>query len=279
MVASLSLIDATYYVSLLLSLALAFLSTYFFGLAYVAGVLLLFMLYLVVVRVPLALNWSRNLYSTVLVRAFSYGFVVAGIYAVSFYSTGGVTTSSGDVAGFMDCLYFSLTTFTSLGYGDLTPQGSLKLLSSLEAMNGLLTLPIVASIMWLYCKEKLWDTSMRGEEVSERDDLVFQLDPAFGVERELPNETKEKQQRRRDEKFHLASCRRCGSDEVHIEKYWDPQAPFSPFPTFVVMCECGVTSELKSNAYAATVSWNLLNETNLNEKIKDQREEDRDGGS
>ena len=36
------------------------------------------------------------------------------------------------------CLYFSAETFTSLGFGDITPDGPLRFMAGLEALNGLL---------------------------------------------------------------------------------------------------------------------------------------------
>ena len=43
------------------------------------------------------------------------------------------------------CLYFSAETYTSLGLGDITPTGPLRLLAGLEALNGLLLIGWSAS--------------------------------------------------------------------------------------------------------------------------------------
>ena len=48
----------------------------------------------------------------------------------------GLTTGGGWVH-FPDCLYFSVVTFTSLGYGDIVPHGVGKILACLEVMLGL----------------------------------------------------------------------------------------------------------------------------------------------
>jgi hypothetical protein len=61
------------------------------------------------------------------------------------YSTGLSPSAS---AGFIDALYLSLTTLTTLGYGDITPtDGVLRILSPLQALIGfgLLT----ASVTWV----------------------------------------------------------------------------------------------------------------------------------
>jgi len=47
----------------------------------------------------------------------------------------------GALTGFEPALYFSMVTYTGLGYGDMVlPPGSFRLLSSLEAANGILML-------------------------------------------------------------------------------------------------------------------------------------------
>ena len=48
----------------------------------------------------------------------------------------------GDLAGsfdgsLVDSIYFSFTNYTTVGYGDIAPQGSLRLLAGVEAITGL----------------------------------------------------------------------------------------------------------------------------------------------
>ena len=37
----------------------------------------------------------------------------------------------------IDCVYFSFTNYTSLGYGDIEPLGNIRFLAGLEAITGL----------------------------------------------------------------------------------------------------------------------------------------------
>jgi Ion channel len=46
-------------------------------------------------------------------------------------------------------LYFSAETYTSLGYGDLMPQGALRALAGVEALNGLLLIGWTASYTYV----------------------------------------------------------------------------------------------------------------------------------
>ena len=56
---------------------------------------------------------------------------------------------------FVDYLYFSTSTYTSLGYGDIYPIGGLRLLAAIEAIVGLLMIGWSASFTYL-TMEKFW---------------------------------------------------------------------------------------------------------------------------
>lgn len=55
----------------------------------------------------------------------------------------------------LDCAYFSFTTYTSLGYGDIAPHGYLRYLAGLEALTGLVMITWTASFMFIEM-QKFW---------------------------------------------------------------------------------------------------------------------------
>lgn len=57
--------------------------------------------------------------------------------------------------GLEDAFYFSITSYTTLGIGDLYPTGALRLISGVEALNGLVMVGWTASMTYLYM-EKFW---------------------------------------------------------------------------------------------------------------------------
>lgn len=57
--------------------------------------------------------------------------------------------------GWADCLYFSAVAYTSLGFGDIAPAGALRLLTGVEALNGLLLIAWTASFTYL-SMERFW---------------------------------------------------------------------------------------------------------------------------
>ncbi|MBI3710771.1 MAG: two pore domain potassium channel family protein [Proteobacteria bacterium] len=61
----------------------------------------------------------------------------------------------GRIDGFLDCVYFSSATYTSLGLGDVVPLHELRLLAGVEALNGLVLIGWSASFTYLDM-EKFW---------------------------------------------------------------------------------------------------------------------------
>ncbi len=56
----------------------------------------------------------------------------------------------------LDCVYFSFTTFTTLGFGDIEPLGDLRYLTGLEALTGLVLITWSASFLYLEMT-RYWD--------------------------------------------------------------------------------------------------------------------------
>lgn len=59
---------------------------------------------------------------------------------------------------FMDCVYFSYTTFTTLGLGDIEPHGHIRHLVGLESLTGLLLITWTASFLY-FEMQRYWDNS------------------------------------------------------------------------------------------------------------------------
>jgi len=57
--------------------------------------------------------------------------------------------------GVIDWLYFSISSYTTLGVGDLHPRGPLRLIAGVEALNGLVLIGWSASFTYL-TMEQVW---------------------------------------------------------------------------------------------------------------------------
>lgn len=64
---------------------------------------------------------------------------------------------SGNFDGtLLDCVYFSFTTFTTLGFGDIEPFGHVRFLVGLESLTGLVLITWSASFLF-YEMQRHWD--------------------------------------------------------------------------------------------------------------------------
>lgn len=69
-----------------------------------------------------------------------------GLFAYIYYKAG-VEGPAGVIVGdFITSLYFSIVTWTTLGYGDLKPTDELRLLASLEAFMGYIYMAVLIGL-------------------------------------------------------------------------------------------------------------------------------------
>jgi len=100
----------------------------------------------------------------VILAAFAAHAIEIALYAAALYALVawlGVGNLSGS-AGFSlsTCMYFSAETYTSLGFGDITPVGPVRLLAGVEALNGLLLIGWSASFTYI-SMEQFWRPEAR----------------------------------------------------------------------------------------------------------------------
>ena len=78
--------------------------------------------------------------------------------------TGTVSKAAMTYESFVERLYFSSTTYTSLGIGDITPTRDLRMLASAEVLNGLVMIGWTVSFTYL-TMEKFW--SLHQQNITE----------------------------------------------------------------------------------------------------------------
>jgi hypothetical protein len=76
-----------------------------------------------------------------------------GFFMLTHFGAGSLGPSHG--LTLPSYLYFSAETYTSLGYGDLVPHASLRMLAGMEALNGLLLIGWSSSTIYI-AMEKFW---------------------------------------------------------------------------------------------------------------------------
>lgn len=80
-----------------------------------------------------------------------YGITLFGL--IKYMDVGSLSGPAG--FSLVNCLYFSAETYTSLGFGDLTPIGPIRLVAGVEALNGLLLIGWSASYTYI-AMERFW---------------------------------------------------------------------------------------------------------------------------
>jgi hypothetical protein len=85
--------------------------------------------------------------------------VEVGLYTAAYLACQnwwGLGDIHGDAeGGLVDYFYFSITTFTTLGFGDLQPRGPVRLIAGFESLNGLVLIGWSASFTYL-SMERFW---------------------------------------------------------------------------------------------------------------------------
>ncbi len=110
-------------------------------------------------RLPALRIPNRSKLLVVIFSAFIAHAIEIGIYGGSLFMLVdklGVGKLDGTLGfSLINCLYFSAETYTTLGFGDLTPVGPVRLLAGTEALNGLLLIGWTASYAYL-SMERFW---------------------------------------------------------------------------------------------------------------------------
>jgi hypothetical protein len=111
-------------------------------------------------------NFVRGLHTGTRQKMLIINFVVIAIHLVEIviygvgYWFGDIVVDIGDFVGhavtFKDYVYFSMETYTTLGLGDIYPNGNLRLIASVESLNGLLMLGWSASFTFI-AMQRYWD--------------------------------------------------------------------------------------------------------------------------
>jgi hypothetical protein len=84
----------------------------------------------------------------IIVLMFLVAFLQVSIWALAYVLLGALDN-------FYDAVYFSMVTFTTLGYGDIVPDGQWRLLASSQAANGIImfgwtTAIVIATVQRVY---------------------------------------------------------------------------------------------------------------------------------
>lgn len=257
-VVAMSLLDCSYYMLAGLTVILSITSQYWYPLSYIAALFLVTMFIILFLSIPLKLNWSSNLYRHLFWRFLSFLMFTILIYAVCYHFVG-FERADGSRPTFIESLYFSVTTFTTLQYGEFRPLVRSRPLACIESLMGIIAfVPCFAAFIWLYCQNRLWHKSIEYRSVPEG--LEVRYDPILGGWKEPENERAKAEAEERNARIRGVSCALCGSTNPKIDKYYDIVGRITPLAHYVVYCPCGQISKPSTTAFLAVWRWKRLNQ-------------------
>lgn len=119
-------------------------------------------------------------------RPKAYGFFYLGLipfYAAVFYF---FPKTLGENYSFMECVYFSTVTITTLGYGDIVPSGDLgRFVSSSESILGVVLIGLFLNSLSRVRSETTRAEDIEKEQKSYRDTQVAKLNGHFSIIRPI----------------------------------------------------------------------------------------------
>jgi Ion channel len=115
---------------------------------------------------PLCGQSGRSRMFVVIAGIFLAHMVEISLYALGYFSLEQVA-SLGELGGahdptLMGYLYYSVVSFTSLGLGDIVPAGHLRVISGIEALNGLVLIGWSTSFTFLAMR-RYWPIEIGGD--------------------------------------------------------------------------------------------------------------------
>jgi hypothetical protein len=83
--------------------------------------------------------------------------IFAFAYYFMYHAAGWGSLTGSFTGSLMDCVYFSFTTFTTLGFGDIQPVGDMRFLTGIESLTGLVLITWTASFLFVEM-QRFWDS-------------------------------------------------------------------------------------------------------------------------
>jgi len=97
-----------------------------------------------------------SIFGAHIINIWIYGMVYLALIRMNQGSMTGTAIERGDYAlDFFGCLYFSAVTYSTVGFGDFTPEGALRMIAGVEALSGFILIGWTVTFTYL-TMEKFW---------------------------------------------------------------------------------------------------------------------------
>jgi hypothetical protein len=122
---------------------------------YTAPFILIFMLGLTVSSIPLSIAWANETYGNMLLQCIVNVIFSIFIYSIFYVKSGLIIGGNLTAIDLSTAIYFSGTTWTTVGYGDISAPEGIRLLTTFEAINGYLAMAILMALVVLWLDDAL----------------------------------------------------------------------------------------------------------------------------
>jgi len=99
--------------------------------------------------------WRMRIAIAILIRTVLVLMVLHAIEIMIWAASYIVLLPDGELASFEKAVYFSFVTFTTLGYGDITLSEGWRILSGVEALNGILLIGWTTALLYAIV-QRMW---------------------------------------------------------------------------------------------------------------------------
>ncbi len=153
-------------------------------------VLLLIGTYFIVLLIPILLTLSREFFKWILCCWFYQSLSSIVCFAYSYKNYGLMSQKGYFIPDFTTAIYFSITTFTTLGYGDFAPTINMRIVTSLEVLMGMVSTAFLFALIWFWCQENIIPEELTWLDGERRFDGTLhssrvRIKDFYGVEKNL----------------------------------------------------------------------------------------------
>jgi len=136
-----------------LSLILVVISSIFVPFPLITALILLIPFIILTWLIPLSLGTQQRSFRSLFYRFGGTILFSIAAFAYIYFKHGLIASGKHQDIGFEDALYFSITTWTTLGFGDFAPTPECRLVTSVEALVGYFSMAVFIIIAGLFVTE------------------------------------------------------------------------------------------------------------------------------
>jgi len=152
------------------------------------------MIGLTVSSIPLNIAWAEETYGNMLLQCIVNIVFAIFIYSIFYVKSGLIVDGNLTTVNLRTAIYFSGTTWTTVGYGDISAPEGIRLLTTFEAINGYLAMAILMALVVLWLDDALKSARQYKEWISSASQEDIEKTTGLNIS-ELKDKAKKKSEK------------------------------------------------------------------------------------